>query len=324
MTKDWDKTALEDIIRDEVEESLSLDYKGADALGKTNGKKKEITKDVSAMANSAGGTIIYGIREYDNEPKKHLPEKIDPILRSELSKEWLEQVISNIRPRIDNLIIHPVTVDATKDHVVYVVEIPKGTTAHQARDLRYYKRYNFESVPMEDHEIRDVMGRSQYPRIQIELTLTPDTERDGLLDLEVFYRNVGSIYARYVNGFLQVPTALFAGYSPADGRTIKIGDVQCSEVLFENIHKDIVDVKAGLPPLKLPGGSATGIPAQYRYVTRYDPLLPGLGRTYVLSLGITKDKIEEYADNLIRWSVYADNAPMKEGESRLGDIKLTD
>ena len=45
-----------------VEESAALDYKRADSLNKRDDKKKtEITKDVSSFANSAGGTIIYGI-----------------------------------------------------------------------------------------------------------------------------------------------------------------------------------------------------------------------------------------------------------------------
>jgi len=31
---------------------------------------------------------------------------------------------------------------------------------HQAYDHRYYKRYNFQSIPMEDYEVRDLMRRS--------------------------------------------------------------------------------------------------------------------------------------------------------------------
>jgi len=34
------------------------DYKACDSLGKNDGKKKEISKDVSAFANSAGGLSV--------------------------------------------------------------------------------------------------------------------------------------------------------------------------------------------------------------------------------------------------------------------------
>jgi hypothetical protein len=33
---------------------------------------------------------------------------------------------------------------------------------------RYYKRFNFEAVPMDDYEIRDVMGRAVTPDIYVE------------------------------------------------------------------------------------------------------------------------------------------------------------
>ena len=39
----------------EIEENLHLDYKSAGALSKIDRKKDEITKDVSALANSDGG-----------------------------------------------------------------------------------------------------------------------------------------------------------------------------------------------------------------------------------------------------------------------------
>lgn len=99
-----DQTTIKELVDNEVEENLSLEYKAAHALGKTDSKKKEITKDVSAMANSAGGTIYYGVKEYTEPDKKHLPEKLDPVDRTEINREWLEQVINTIRPKINNLI----------------------------------------------------------------------------------------------------------------------------------------------------------------------------------------------------------------------------
>jgi predicted HTH transcriptional regulator len=139
MLAQWDVKTLQSYIDNQIEESLNLDYKAADALQKSDGKKKEISKDVSAMANAAGGLIIYGIKEFDDSAKRHRPEKIDPINRTEISKEWLEQVInSNIQPRIEGLVITPITIDETAATVAYVVEVPQSATAHQASDKRYY------------------------------------------------------------------------------------------------------------------------------------------------------------------------------------------
>ena len=68
------KRDLDRLIADGVEENISLDYKAADSLQNTDGKKKEIAKDISAMANSAGGVIIYGIKEHDAVDMRHLPQ----------------------------------------------------------------------------------------------------------------------------------------------------------------------------------------------------------------------------------------------------------
>jgi predicted HTH transcriptional regulator len=94
MSERWEQLKIQQYIDNGIEESLTLDYKAADALSKSDSKKKEITKDVSAMANSSGGIIIYGIREYSDPDKRHLAEKIDSIDRRLFSKEWLEHVIN--------------------------------------------------------------------------------------------------------------------------------------------------------------------------------------------------------------------------------------
>jgi predicted HTH transcriptional regulator len=161
---------LELLIKDAVEESLTLDYKAADSLANTDGKKKDITKDVSAMANSDGGLIIYGIREHADPALKHKPEALDPVDRTAVTKEWLEHVINNIRPRLAPRIV-PIPLDTGPNHGAYVVEVPQSDTAHQAVDFRYYRRFNFESVPMHDYEVRDVMGRAKAAKFEVHTNI---------------------------------------------------------------------------------------------------------------------------------------------------------
>ena len=63
MKNNWDESKLNSYIDNAVEEGPELEYKASGSLRKQEGKKTEITKDVSSFANSAGGTIIYGIKE---------------------------------------------------------------------------------------------------------------------------------------------------------------------------------------------------------------------------------------------------------------------
>jgi hypothetical protein len=211
MENKWDKEKVQQYINDEIEENSNLDYKAADALGKNDERKKEITKDVSAMANSAGGIIIYGIREYNAHGKKHLPEKLDGIDRILFPKEWLEHIINSIQPRLEGLTIFPVEIDTGQNHVVYVVEILQSTTAHQAKDYRYYKRFNFESVPMEDYEVRDVMNRLTTPNAQVEFGyIGPKIEeRTHSYTLKIIVKNLGF---KVINNFKLKFT--FPNYGP--------------------------------------------------------------------------------------------------------------
>ena len=80
MARNWTESRLQNFITSEIEESLTLEYKAAEALDRNETKKKEITKDVSAMANSAGGILIYGISEYgDPERDAEALRKLSPL-----------------------------------------------------------------------------------------------------------------------------------------------------------------------------------------------------------------------------------------------------
>src|SRR2546428_396521 len=94
---EWEEADILELIKEGVQESVTLDYKACDALGKSDAKKNELSKDVSAFANSAGGTIVYGVLENGHVPVS-IDRGYDPF---DISKEWLEQVInSRIQRRI--------------------------------------------------------------------------------------------------------------------------------------------------------------------------------------------------------------------------------
>ena len=61
---EFSKPFLDHLIEDQVQEHAGLEYKAAAALGRSDKHKLDITKDVSAIANAAGGTLVYGIAEH--------------------------------------------------------------------------------------------------------------------------------------------------------------------------------------------------------------------------------------------------------------------
>jgi hypothetical protein len=302
---------LQKLIDDQVEESLTLDYKAAAALAREDKKKEDITKDVSAMANSAGGVIVYGIREFSSKAKSHLPEKIDPVDRSLISREWLEQIIDRIRPKVRTS-VHPVKVGTAVNHVVYVVEIPQGVTAHQALDLRYYKRSNSISQPMQDYEIRDILARQQHPDIKFtflieeywpEFVGPPIYQRDRRwYRLRVTAKNGGTRYAKYVNGLVSLNFHLVNASSYPDF---------VAAALAKGGGTGTFQVSNKVRPAL--GSRTFGLPM-------FEPILPGL--TVVLKYIELTPGFERIPTDgqSIRWQVCADNAPPNDGTTTFSDI----
>lgn len=183
-----DEAALQSLINSETPESGLLEYKAAAAISNA----KEITKDVSSMANGAGGIIIYGLTEQDNKPGK-----LDPIKEKKYSREYLDQVIAlGIQPPI-KFKTEPIQYDGGN---IFVVHIEPGETAHMSLGQnRYYRRYNFIAVAMEDYEIRDIMNRSKNPKVIAKFFIMK-----GSLHTTLF--NEGIVYAKHVNCILEIPT----------------------------------------------------------------------------------------------------------------------
>lgn len=300
MSKNWTENRIKNLISSESEESLTLEYKAAEALDKSDYKKQEITKDVAAMANSAGGLLIYGIAEYNEPDKRHLPERITPVNRAEFPREWLEQVINSIRPRIDGIVIHSVGLSSGENDVVYVVEIPQSHTAHQARNHRYYKRFNFQSVPMEDYEIRDVIFREQMPEVVVRflIEIKPSDEAAGKTEhhLIVQAKNLGSAFARYVACFVDVPVRALVNIE--NKRSIKDGGKYYRHRLT-NLNQEYADetFKANFP------------------------LLRSMTMSWKIPLkeNFADLKLKNWA---IKWKVYADNALPKSGRITFSEIDI--
>jgi len=247
----WDESIIRSYITEGNEENSQLEYKAAAALKKTSSKKSEIRKDVSAMANSAGGIIIYGVDEFSDKSKAHLPQKIAPVKRSEISREWLDQVISHIKPPIKDFKIFPVDIGTDPDDVVYVVYVPKGITAHQADDGKYYRRRNTTTAVLEHYEIVDIMNREIIPDVVVHFKWKYTGNRSSDLHtyiLIISIENLGPL----VNHFQLDFTFSYNGKFLYNGREVQLiadpnfGKLYSKRVIInsENVlfPKQVVDI----------------------------------------------------------------------------------
>lgn len=317
----FDIDYLNQLIANGIEENAELEYKAAAALQLDDKRITEATKDVSAFANSNGGILIYGIRE--NQTAKHLPGSIDPVDRKATSKERLEHILNaRIRPRIHNIKIHVVTI--ADEQVVYVLEIPKGETAHQADDRKYYRRHNFTVEAMYDAEIRDVMGRQKTPQIKIHfdvgrkphILIAPRGEqilhhqRPMLYFLNVHIENIGKMYATYINIVLTLPERIIEfTCDEGDNRTIQIS--------LDNKVRDEIETPDDNRSTFFAIGH-TDKPKQYG-PPRNEPLLPGMQMT-IKSFPIYVEHIVD--GDVISWTLHADNAEPQTGVLDFGQLKI--
>ncbi len=157
---------LEKLVEEGLQESLTLEYKASLALQKSSDARSELVKDVTALANSAGGQIIYGIRE-----RNGVPQGVDVGVDAKtFSSEWIGQVLeTNSSPRVQGIQIEKISLDTDDSmKVAYVLSVPAATTfaPHQnSIDMKYYRRFESRSVPMHDYEIRDVLRRARAPEL---------------------------------------------------------------------------------------------------------------------------------------------------------------
>lgn len=324
----WTLERVESLISNRVQEDLHLDYKAAKALGKSPGDKKEIAKDISAFANSDGGVIIYGVSEDPTD--RSFPKELNPVDSTEFSAEWIEQVaLSQIQPKISG--IRVTSIPVAHHQVVFVVEIPKGETAHQAPDKLYHKRRGRTTEAMWDYEVRDVMNRKTTPKVSIELSIVrrvreiknpfgmphfmEDPLRPRMAPPEKEYKtnewlrvravNEGSLVIHYLNVFVEVDP-------PAAAATGVRGESEPVEELYcDNTIRDVVDVKMiGIG----------GVDAVPKYgPSRYDPILPGL------SMRLQDHEIlpgSYTPDTKLRWKAHADTASVVEGELRFSELEI--
>jgi hypothetical protein len=161
------KADLQRLVDEGLEESLTLDYKASPALTRDGKGPDEICKDVTALANSAGGQIVYGIEE-DKATKK--PSRVDDgVADPKVTREWIEQILnSRVQPRLNG--VTTTRIDMGNGQFGYVISVPQTQTGpHQSPEGKYYKRFDLQSVPMHDYEIRDIMRRSTTPDLYTDI-----------------------------------------------------------------------------------------------------------------------------------------------------------
>lgn len=196
------KEDLDSLIENKINESTTIEYKNPVALN----DNKEISKDISAMANSDGGFIIYGLCEDD---KDHTPTRIEWIKDHQV-KEKVEQVLqTRITPKIIDLKIYPILNPEDNKEFVLIVEVPRSEIAPHQDSLdkdnrRYWRRNGYTTRQMEHYEVEDLF----FTRKKAILELSLINLNDKPAKYELRMRNKGKFIAEKTWIKLLIPKQL--------------------------------------------------------------------------------------------------------------------
>ena len=168
---------IEQLKFNKICESQILDYK------KQLLEDNKLLKQVSAFANTQGGFLIFGVEETG---KGGYPKEIVGIDRGQVNKERMEQIIlSNIQPRL-NVRIQIIEHQETSKAIV-VVQIPNSYLKPHMnqRDNKFYKRYEFEALPMTEIEVSDTYRRRFAGYQEVESYISKLLQLKGFISPQI-------------------------------------------------------------------------------------------------------------------------------------------
>lgn len=172
--KDERNNWTEDYIESLPQEDNRLERKGSRIDGWSDDKlREELAKQLSAFANTGGGSLILGAHDQTGI----IDGGLSLIHKGKQStKDWLEDIIPHcVEPEIIGCRVVELQRSSAFSHidtdrVVLVVEIPDSERApHQSVcDRRYYVRLGSKSLPASHRLIEDIRNRSVHPRVTVE------------------------------------------------------------------------------------------------------------------------------------------------------------
>jgi len=147
-----DEEFLNRVVELQIAESLTLDFK-RENYGNSDDKKKELLKDVSSFANSAGGFLVIGIDEDEGCASELVPIKD---LNAEEEVLRIENLLRDgLEPRVQGITVR--SVEVSGGHIL-VIHVPKSWNPPHRVNFKksglFYGRNSQSSYPLDMEEIR--------------------------------------------------------------------------------------------------------------------------------------------------------------------------
>jgi hypothetical protein len=116
-------------VDSQIPEGVDLDWK-KDFYKGTDAGRKELAKDVSAMANTVGGMVVVGVDD-GKQDHAHDLAPLEPI--PGYGEEWIRSVLANwVQPVVPNVSVRLVKSTVHEGKIYWVLTVPPSTQAPHA------------------------------------------------------------------------------------------------------------------------------------------------------------------------------------------------
>ena len=164
---------IDRLISGGIEEGQQLEYKVE--IPKNN---DHVRKEVTAFANTAGGSVVFGIKARDR-----VPVELAWIRGVGLEEQLTGILQTSIDPPLIGVTVRVIRNSAADADVIYVVTVDASLTGpHMTSDGKYYRRHGSLASPMEHGDVKAAMvdtGRRQALVLELQenVKLLDDTRR---------------------------------------------------------------------------------------------------------------------------------------------------
>lgn len=317
--KEWD----EDDVLSLPREDDTFERKGAMLLDLNlprvdeNAVRDELAKQLSAFANTGGGEIIYGVT---NDGKIDFGGISRSVKGRQPTKEWLEDLIP-ILTELEVLGVNVYEIPRQSENskiaegkAIFVVDVPDSDRApHQSRrDWRYYVRLGGKSIPAPHRMVEDIRNRQRHPAVTLVRSeiLFAMAKRTNPATRECELRGTIRLVLENRGNVKAVDVALL---TCAPNLSFFINNLPGLEVRFDaRPHTLIWQLKQPVYP-----GFSVPLDLSFIIRTEFGPIESEPNLT--LQVAGTEETVDE---QLISWKIFADSAPVKAGEIRMGELCL--
>jgi hypothetical protein len=266
----------------------------------------DLSKQVSAFANGAGGRIFVGV-----DDQGVLDGGVPVDVKKGGTRSWLEDVIPGlVEPPLTVFNVHEVLAAGPHSRIrrgcaAYVIEVPSSPSApHQALDHRYYLRIAGKSRPMGHVHVQDVLRRTTAPQAHLrriapfgpgERITTDPRGPKVLIGFRAYVENRGRTLANHVGVELVLPRPVVN--REVRERVLRAGDVSLTQ--------------------------RPGVVNFFRY--HPNPVFPGQDLVFMgFWVAVHRGNRDAVLSGLARvaWRVYADDAPPREGAQPLVEFAV--